>query len=202
MHSKRREHLRRILKNRNIDHFIHCTPIENLENILNNGIWPRKDIEESSTVNGYITDPHRFDGNVDASCFSVQEPNLEHMRRIQKRYRDAAIIVVSVEVILSHPCAFYPRNAAKSEFKYQSMRHWQWSDRFEEMFSGDDARNLKDGTPMPSNWTTHADAEVLVFGKISTDYIEEVAIKDTRDLNSFKSRFPEFNFIEYLADWV
>ena len=111
------------------------------------------------------------------------------MRRIQKHYRDAAIIVVSVEVILSHLCAFYPRNAAKTEFKYQSMRHWQWSDRFEEMFVGDEARNMKDGTPMPSNWTTHADAEVLVFGKISTDYIEQVAIKTLVTLISINRAF-------------
>ena len=201
MHPKKVNHLREILIKRGIDHFIHCTPIENLRSILDNGILPRQTIEKSSRVHGHITDMHRFDEHTDASCFSVQNVNFDHLRRIQKS-GEAAVIVVSNDVILNHKCAFYHRNASKNDFKYQSLSHWQWSDRFEELFTYDEkARIFKDGSSLPLNMPTYSDAEVQVFGDIPTEYIEQVAVKNDQLRETFKGAYSGIEFIEFLGEW-
>lgn len=202
MHFKKSNHLKKILIDRNINHFIHCTPLENLSSILEHGIVSRKTLEKSDDVHGCITDPLRMDEHPEASCFSVQSPNFDHLRRIHKDFNHAAIIVVSVDLILNFKCAFYPRNAAKNDFKYKSLNHWQWSDRFEEMFSNDGPRVTKDGSPYPRNWTTYADAEVLAFGQIAPELIEQVAIKNTNQRTHFKAKHPDMAFIEFLPEWM
>ena len=206
MHPRKLNHLREVLNRQCVDHFIHCTLIENLSSILENGILPRKNLESSHDVHGYITDSHRLDENTEATSFSVQNPNFEHLQRIYDRGEsgEAAILVVANNLILNYPCSFYPRNAAKKEFKYKSFSHWQWSDRFEELFSDDEdgRRVTQDGAPFPSSWTTHADAEVMVFGEISPEYIEQVAIKNDRERAKFEKKFPKIEFIEFPPDWT
>lgn len=201
MHQQKASSLREILNRRGVDHFIHCTPIENLRSILEHGIIARRDLKESHIIHGQITDSHRFDENEEASCFSVQDVNLSHLRRIQKT-GEAAVIVVSKKIILDFKCAFYPRNASKRDFKYKSLNYWQWFERFEEIFTHDEKeRLLKDGTFLAPNLPTYSDAEVQVFANIPKKYIEQVAIRKSYRRGDFKTAYPQVKFIDFLDEW-
>ena len=175
--------------------------MENLSSILQNGIISAEDIETSQTVHGVRLDPNRFDRNTSATCFSVQEPNLDHLERILERYDKAAVLVISTDIILSALCAFYPQNAARKKYRYKSLSHWQRSDRLEEFFDEPDKRFFDDGSPLPANFPTYLDAEIHIFGKIDMSYIEQIAIQSLADRAKFERVFPKFEFIEFRPGW-
>ena len=205
MHPKKIRHLSDILINRGIDCFIHVTPIENLESILEHGILPVAECERRNIDVGYIPDLKRLDGNREATCFSVQDPNFDHFKRIQDT-GGAAVLIVSVDLILDFSCSFYPHNASKSEYKYPpkgwNRKTWQQrSEWFEEMFTDDGSRKMRDGSPFPTNWTTDMDAEVQAFGNIPTDYIDKVAIDNVEHLKFFQAHYPDIEFTGFLPEW-
>ena len=65
-----------IIDERGIDHLVHFTDLRNLESILEHGILTRKELESSDIVQALGNGDARFDGNKDATCCSVQYPNL------------------------------------------------------------------------------------------------------------------------------
>lgn len=77
-----------VINRRNIKFLVHFTRLENLDNILTNGIIPRNDMTDQfikpfdfllndKESNGkYIyNDDYRYDGKCDYSCFSISFPN-------------------------------------------------------------------------------------------------------------------------------
>ncbi len=186
-----------IIARRRIDHIVHCTPLENLASILRNGILPASFIGGSDEIHAFRTDALRLDENLDASCFSIQEPSFQHLRRICGSFDEAAVLFVSLDVLFCKACAFYPQNASNREFRFKALSYWKMMDRFEEMFAADEMRILKDGVELASNLTTYESAEVHVFGGIETRHIEQVAIRRDYDRDWFEKKFPHFEFIKF-----
>ena len=202
MHPMRVQHLREILNARGINHLVHCTPLDNLESILTHGLVPVETISQSRTIHGVRTDRRRLDGNLTATCCSVQKPNTAHLRRGFRNIGEQAVVIISPDVVLNKICAFYPRNAAARKFRFPSLRYWQRSERFEELFADNEARKDREGVRFPDNWTTNEEAEVHVFGNIETDYIEQVSINHRYHRKSFERRFPDLDVIPFMPGWI
>jgi len=117
-----------IIIKRNIKHLIHFTRIENLENILVNGLIPRnamKDefvdllsfwMDENEEENGgkyFYNDLNRLDNKLDYSCLSVGFPNdkMFYKLKLECPHAEWVIISISPQILVNHECLFYPCNA-------------------------------------------------------------------------------------------
>ena len=182
-----------IIDRRNIDHLIHFTDLRNLESILENGILTRKDLEEHKTLHGLGNGDGRWDGNPDASCCSVQNPDWGLYNAKQRRSKfDYAFLILSTDIILDIRCAFYPSNASGGWLSKEPVRKFTHSWAFENMFK---AEKLADRANHEDNQTTDPSAEVHVFGTIESHYIEQVVIENDDYREIFSQKYSEFQFL-------
>ena len=61
-----------VISQRNLKSLVHFTRLDNLDNILKNGIIPRASLDNKSYV---YNDDYRYDNKLDYSCFSISFTN-------------------------------------------------------------------------------------------------------------------------------
>lgn len=169
--------IRDLIAARGIQALVHFTRTENLESILRRGIVPRASLEEGDFR---WNDERRDDGYPEASCLSVSFPNYKMFYDIRtNRYPEArwAVVLLSPEVLMTHPCMFFDSNAA-----WYGCRALARSDErsvtgiegLEGMFT-EDAPGLRAQLGLQEDYTTDPQAEVLVF-----DVVHPVLMRGVR----------------------
>lgn len=193
-----------VINKRNIKYLVHFTRLENLDNILKNGIIPRNDMEdefvnpfdffdEDKKSNGkYIYNDHlRLDAKCDYSCFSIHFPNEKMFYSLRQNNKNTkwAVIVFSSDILLKYDCLFYPCNAADGNVRNEDIALFQGADALESMFYLENRESfLRDHHP------TDVQAEVLIRGKISPNYIKGAFLDDEKLTNYYQENFPDFTF--------
>lgn len=192
-----------IIKTRNIQNVVHFTRIENLENILINGVIPRERLGEDAFQNDFdvlnkgkyiYNDNIRLDGKRDYSCFSISFPNDKMFYKLRKNNPNSnwAVLYFSTEILVNFDCLFYPCNAADSRVKDEDIQLFKDSIAFEKMFDSENREPyLKDKYP------TDVQAEVLVKDTISPDYIKGIILHNEGLYNEYVNKFPNFKFKYY-----
>jgi hypothetical protein len=172
---------RRVVEARGISELIHFTWVENLPSILRSGILPRATLE-GLPIRPRFVDPARYDRRKYCTCLSITFPNYRMLfkmhegRAVAKRLW--AILAISPEVLVTHRCGFYQRNAALHEYQGERTEYRSTADHLEAMFADEVAGRLRAHLNLRPNLTTDPEAEVSVIGPISPRYIERVLVCD------------------------
>ena len=184
-----------IIDERGIDHLVHFTDLRNLESILEHGILTRKELESSDIVQALGNGDARFDGNKDATCCSVQYPNMPLYQAKQRRSEfEYAFLILSTDIIVDKDCAFYPGNASEGWLSRRPIKKLSTSWAFEDMFA-EVVKGERDG--LIENETTHESAEVHVFDSIEPDYIDQIVIDDESYRIEFTEKYTDFEFLNW-----
>lgn len=194
-----------VIKKRNIKFLVHFTRLENLDNILKNGIIPRNDMKDEfvnrfdfllnakeSKVKYIYNDNYRLDGKCNYSCFSIEFPNYKMFYSLRQVNKNAkwAVIGFPSDILLKYDCLFYPCNAADGRVRNEEIELFQGGDALENMFYLDGREDfLHDCHP------TDVQAEVMIKGIISPSDIQFVVINDEPTVNNYRKNFPNIKFI-------
>lgn len=194
-----------VIDRRNIEFLVHFTRLENLDNILKNGIIPRNDMEDEfinplasllgnqNPKEKYIyNDNVRLDGKCNYSCFSIEFPNYKMFYSLRQVNKNAkwAVIGFPSDILLKYDCLFYPCNAADGRVRNEKIELFQGGDALENMFYLDGRENfIYDCHP------TDVQAEVMIKGIVSPSDIQFVIINDEQIANNYQSNFPNIKFI-------
>lgn len=195
-----RFNIENIIGSRGIKNFCHFTPIGNLENILNNGLYPRDYIDDN-IPDAIWTDNERLESMRNGVCLSISFPNYKmfYSKRMQRKDIEswAVILLDPKKVILNHDCAFFQTNSAFSGNKNRPSSKFKTSNAFLSLFDEEvETRNgvvtredyLKDKFP------TDVQAEIVVFDHILPDSIKGCFLQNGDLLKHFEEKFTQFGF--------
>ena len=162
-----------------IEILVHFTHIRNLSSILQHGLLGRAQLESMSWVEPpQYNDNKRLDGQPRAICLSISFPNYKMFYKYSCDNRsDWVVLLLKPSILWELDCKFYPENAASSnaretltEIRSDARKQ---PDALRQMF-GDYGHIQSQILGIPINFTTHPQAEVLVFDPIYPPYIEAV----------------------------
>lgn len=187
----RASQIQQFCEERGITTLCHFTRVENLQNILQEGLIGRSLLEEREQ-DFLRNDPDRADGRKEAVCLSISFPNYKMFWNIRKTkekdegIKDAQwiILILDAKVLWELDCAFCQTNASSGavipllsdERIGKQKRHESLKDMFVDIFydSKREIRIHRQKLQIPEHYTTDPQAEVLVFDPISAKYIKEV----------------------------
>lgn len=172
--------IQQICYERDIQSLCHFTRTERLRSILHRGLLSRKFLEElPKKVRPLFSDQDRKDGYKEAICLSISFPNYRMFfsKTGRAKQHEWVVLLLDVRILWELDCAFCHQNAIYEPVlrvpleyrkKLVSLKRMFWDS--DENVSGVRYQRQQ----IPDNFTTHPEAEVLVFGTIATEYINEI----------------------------
>lgn len=180
----RKQWIRRIVRQRDINCVVHFTPVENLDNILKYGLLSRKELEARS-LRARIVDPLRLDDRPDRISLSISFPNDRMFFKKRNELRDVAewVVLAFGPALLSElDCLFSPGNAARKDIGRRTDDELRSPDAFAAMFAGERHPRL------PPSYTTDPQAEVLVRDRVPREYLSAVIVYNRADPPRIRKR--------------
>ncbi len=168
-----------ICRERGILQLVHFTQSQNLESILKYGLVP---LTEQLTmkrrgIHPLTSDSVRHDGQNNAVSLSVGFPNYKMFMRKRCDLINSswAVLVLDPAILWELDCSFCPENASSNAVRHIDGGYLSLNtpEHFGSLFQ-ESIRNVSN-----PHFTSNPQAEVLVRGWISPDYIREV-ITDTK----------------------
>ncbi len=176
--SNREAQIQQICDERDIETLVHFTRVENLSSILQNGLLSRKALETSGQQ-FLFNDPDRIDGHKEAICLSISFPNYKMFYPIREEKRKTngvtdsqwVVLLLYANVLWKLDCAFCQENASSNNVRHIPLADRKRPEALKRMF--EDFYNIKhQDLQIPDNYTTHPQAEILVFNPIPVRYIK------------------------------
>ncbi|TQQ35799.1 DUF4433 domain-containing protein [Vibrio cholerae] len=186
----REDDIKKILEERDIRVLLHFTQLENLPNILKEGIKTRDDLDEYAKCN----DKLRLDNHTDTVSMSVHHPNdpmfYKYRTELKKENpkADWCILGVPASILLEQDALFCKRNAACSSISNKNEDELRKPESLEGMFEEIPGYIPRAEHCLKNNDPTDVQAEILIKGTISPDKIKAIvftsrqAKKDHQDL--------------------
>lgn len=164
--------IRKLIEDREITSLLHFTRLDNLLQIVKAGIVPRAFLTDNFVSN----DSARLDGEPEASCLSVSYPNYRMLfkHRSHNAVGSWALIFLDTAILMAKPCLFFPENAAshkQSDEKKRSIEEFMGHRGLCNMFRESQNGRARKDLGLPDKFTTHPEAEVLVYGVIEPKLI-------------------------------
>ena len=186
--------IRQICEERGIETLVHFTRIENLRSILQQGLIGRGFLE-AQEQQFLWNDADRVDGHPEANCLSISFPNYQMFYSIRegmklKEVNDSQwiVLLLDAKVLWELDCAFCQRNAASNAVRTIPLNERKKTEALKGMF--DDFYDIKrQDLSIPQNYPTHPQAEVLVFDRIPTEYINAIHFWDATILKQWRSNY-------------
>ena len=183
---KRVDKIKKICEERGITTLVHFTRVENLNTILRDGLLSRETLEERGQ-SFYFSDPDRLDEHKEAICLSISFPNSDMFFAKREENEEVShskwvVLFLDVNVLWELDCGFCQENAAANP-----MSKIPWEDKtkpeslegmFAEVVPNATKPNDRRQSSLASNDPTHLQAEVLVVGQISAQYINTICFHD------------------------
>jgi hypothetical protein len=178
--------IRRIIEGRGVSRLVHFTRLENLASIATDGALHSRAWLEERGRSFVPTDADRLDGRHSVNL-SIEFPNYQMFfskrRSLNLDERHWAVLVFEPRLMWERPCAFSPTNAASSSISSRAreslMSEVALLDLFRSEAETRDGRSVERETlGIPSSYCTDPQAEVLVQGTVSLDYLQGVAVYD------------------------
>lgn len=172
-----RASMEEIIRRRQITALYHFTPLENLPDILENGLLSRNQMEKKG-IQAFIPDSDRLDGCLDYISLSIGHPNYKmfYVKRNEDTRRIWLVLELDPKLLLDHSCRFHQTNAAKAGEQDISIELLESAEGLERLFDSkvgsverSDEINLCD--------PTDPQAEILVKGSISKEYFQAIWIE-------------------------
>lgn len=184
------ENIQKIIDKREIKSVFHFSRVENLGNILLNGVVPRSNLIDSVSI---FNDTVRADGKLDYSSFSISFPNHLMFYRLRCATPSSkwAILVFRSDILTAYNCLFYPVNAASANVSRLPLSSFRGGDALEKMFTysaetREDILRLCDPTDVQ--------AEVMIPSTVTMDYLKGCILSDKNLIDFFSKKFPHIKF--------
>lgn len=208
----RKFHIRQICKERNITTLVHFTRIENLQNILQQGLLGRS-LLEARGQDFLFNDEDRADSNKEAVCLSISFPNYQMFYSIREEKKETqeandsqwVILLLDAKVLWELDCAFCQDNAARRAVSSIPLKDRRKPEALKGVF-GDfyNIRHQDLQIPDPylkhpkDAYPTHPQAEVLVFDSVPVQFIKAIHFWDETTLEKCRSSYAE-NYSQMLS---
>lgn len=171
-----------------IINLIHFTKIQNLQNIIQNGLINRSSLIHSldqSLLN--FNDEMRLDGHPETICLSISFPNYKMFYKYNHLDQNNWVVLeLDPAILWELDCAFCQENAASDNMKHLSIEKRKEYESLTQMF-GDFSSIFRKDLDIPNNYPTHPQAEVLVCNNIQPKYIKTVHFKSLDSFNNWKN---------------
>ena len=192
--------IKSIIDERGITELYHFTRIENLESIVENGIWPVSEMKKEG-VSFLENDKYRNDHRMDCNCISISCPNLELLKSYKRKYGGHWVMIeLDPCVLYETPCYFAEHNAA-TRIIASNLAMRTGADALENMFKRRLDIQLTDRVESFGrfevrefpNFPTSPQAEVLVKGRIGIDLVKNITFENTNDADKYRGVLDEKN---------
>ncbi|WP_419893151.1 DarT ssDNA thymidine ADP-ribosyltransferase family protein [Oceanobacillus kimchii] len=179
------------MNERGVTNLVHFTRIENLSSILSNGLIPVASLSERS-MNYLNNDEYRWDNCTDANCLSIQFPNYQmfYKYRNQNQGTDWVILGIKKKVLWETDCVFCVENAASGRMTASPMDERRGVGALKRLYDDYPGKPTRNEMGIRDDFTTHPQAEVLVFDVIEPEWIWGVAFESHEKLNQYSSLLP------------
>ena len=176
----RASRIQQICEERGITTLVHFTRVENLQNILQQGLLGRT-LLETRGQQFLFNDPCRVDGHKEAVCLSISFPNYKMFYSIREDKKETQevddsqwiVLLLDAKVLWELDCAFCQRNAAHNAVRRVPLTDRKRPEALKGMFEDFDDIRHQD-LQIPLDYPTDPQAEILVFDPISTRHIKEI----------------------------
>lgn len=184
--------MKRILKQKQIDTLYHFTRAENLENIFRYGIIPRESLDQSEIKSSY-NDEYRYDGCLDAVCTSIEFPNYKMFYKLRKENPETDWVVLKLDatILCDFECAYCWTNAGDASIYNVPVEKRMGINAFLELFDDREGYPKREDLHINDRYPTNPQAEVLVFGTISMDYIGAIYFENDEDRQKYLDLIPD-----------
>lgn len=188
--AERKNAIKKIVEERNISYLFHFTRLQNLDGILEHGIYPHSRLEElPNTV--AINDHGRWDHHPDSISLSICFPN--HLMFFKYRIKsedDWVVLVINPSVLWESKCAFCKHNAADGRISCLPVDRVNDHNALSEMFDEIEGhRSRKDQKLKPCD-PTDPQAEVLTFALVLPEKILGVVFRDKSTKQAYSEKYP------------
>ncbi|MCP4745616.1 MAG: DUF4433 domain-containing protein [Desulfobacteraceae bacterium] len=193
---------------RDIKYLLHFTHLSNLKGIFSYGLINRQELEDKNMEVG-CNDPYRYDNQKNAICCSIMFPNYKMFYKLRTNDYNVkwVVILLKPSILWEKDCAFCVSNAASDDVTCIPIENRKRLCAFNKLFENIDGKPDRANLNLKKSFPTNPQAEVLVFGKIETDYIMETYTADKKTEECLKKKYPKFEFktsekaFSYRADW-
>lgn len=181
----------RILRQKRIDTLYHFTRTENLENIFRYGIVPRETLDRRG-ISSYYNDEYRYDNCLEAVCTSIEFPNYKmfYKLRLENPETDWVVLKLDANILCDFKCAYCWTNAGDASIYTVPVEKRMSIEAFLELFDDREGYPKREDLHINDWYPTNPQAEVLVFGTISTDYISAVCFENFEDRKKYLDLIP------------
>ncbi|MFV7444367.1 DarT ssDNA thymidine ADP-ribosyltransferase family protein [Acinetobacter pittii] len=183
--------IQEVINKREITSIFHFTRVENLNNILTNGIVPRSNLSNKTSI---FNDTVRADGKLDHSSFSISFPNHLMFYRLRCAVPESkwAILVFKSDLLTTNNCLFYPVNAASSNVSRSPVNMFRGGQALERMFTySTESRE----SVLRSCDPTDVQAEVMIPGVVTMENLKGCILSEKDLVEFFSKRFPNIKFV-------
>lgn len=198
-----------ILMERQIDRLYHFTQVENLPSILEFGLLPRSVLEDSGIHSEY-NDKYRYDDCPDAVCMSLEHPNYKMFYSLRRNNpsQNWVVMLLNISILLDYRCAYCSTNAGDSSMYCIPIKERMGKEAFIKLFNEDPFQPTRAQMGIPSYYPTNPQAEVLVFDRIPSSYIEAVYFEKVDIFRKYGTMIPsgiesrvDSKVFSYRSDW-
>lgn len=168
-----------------IPHLVHFTNVNNLESIMENGLYPRDQLDELE-YESYVNDELRLDGHDDSVSISIGFPNCQMFYSLWKDSdEEYCIIGLNPAILWNYDCAFCKHNAADSVISSQDITDLSTIEAFRGMYDELPGHRSRADQKLKTYDPTDVQAEVLVFDIIDPSYILGAIFPNSRTKRDF-----------------
>lgn len=185
-------HMKKILRQKQIDTLYHFTQAKNLDNIFRYGIVPRAILDERRISSCY-NDEYRYDDCLDAVCTSIEFPNYKMFYKLRQDNReiDWAVLKLDANILCDFKCAFCWTNAGDASVYDMPLEDRMGKNAFLELFEDKIGYPQRKELGIYDWYPTNPQAEVLVFGIIPIEYIKNVYFENYSVFMQYRDLIPK-----------
>ena len=180
---QRKNEIRKICEEIGIETLVHFTHVQNLKSILQYGLIGRSQLQEMSLEFKY-NDEVRLEGQREAICLSISFPNYKMFYKYRCADfpgRNWVVLLLKSSILWELNCKFYIENAASNNARNSNLRGDRTQPSALREMLEDYGTIIRANLQIPNNFTTHPQAEVLVFDQIHPCFIEKVNFNNLQD---------------------
>ena len=184
--------MKEIMEQRKINRLYHFTQAENLENIFRYGIVPRTTLDMRGIRSSY-NDDYRYDNCKNAVCTSIEFPNYKMFYQLRQENSEIDWVVISLDaqVLCDFKCAFCWTNAGDATIYNEPIERRMRIEAFLELFGNRPGYPQRENLNISDWYPTNPQAEVLVFGIIPVEYIQNVYFENYETIQKYQDVIPE-----------
>lgn len=172
-------------KELDIPYLLHFTHIDNLQSILENGLFSRDKVDKMGA--GIITnDDGRYDGRRSTISLSIAHPNDRMFSKYREMDEEWCVLALRRKLLWELDCLFFKHNAADGRISRVGNEELSSIEAFKAMFEELEELDSREDQCLEPYDPTDKQAEVLAFDHITPEYIFGVVVSNRQVKKNYK----------------